>query len=90
MKKTIVKAMVIVFIFIIIGGSINPDISSSASEKSDVSYINYDDFDSKIENFMEIGHFPSLVACIVKNDEIVWSKGYGYADRSILHKRKAI
>ena len=47
-----------------------------------------DDFDSKIESLMELGHMPSLVACIVKNNTTVWSKGYGYADLRILHKRK--
>ena len=48
-----------------------------------------DDFDSRIENLMRHGHMPSLVTCIVKNNTLVWAKGYGYADRSILHKRKA-
>lgn len=39
-----------------------------------------DDFDSKIEEIMKEGHMPSLVACIVKNNSTVWSKGYGYYD----------
>lgn len=88
MKETLVKVMVFVFIFIIIGGSINPGVSRIIAEKSNVPHINSDDFDSKIENLMELGHFPSLVACIVKNNETVWSKGYGYADVRPLHKRK--
>jgi len=39
-----------------------------------------DDFDSRIENLMRHGHMPSLVTCIVKNNTVVWSKGYGYYD----------
>ena len=39
-----------------------------------------DDFDEKIENLMLQGHMPSLVACIVKNNTVVWSKGYGFYD----------
>ncbi|MBC7081455.1 MAG: beta-lactamase family protein [Thermoplasmatales archaeon] len=39
------------------------------------------DFDRKIEKIMEIAHFSSLSACIIKNNEIIWSKGYGIYDR---------
>ncbi len=37
-------------------------------------------FDNKIEFLMKLGHMPSLSTCIVKNNEIVWSKGYGFSD----------
>lgn len=39
-----------------------------------------DDFDEEIMYYMEQGHMPSLSACIVKNNSVLWSKGYGYAD----------
>ncbi|MEM2509180.1 MAG: serine hydrolase domain-containing protein, partial [Candidatus Thermoplasmatota archaeon] len=39
------------------------------------------DFDNKIEKIMEIAHFSSLSACIIKGNEIIWSKGYGIYDR---------
>jgi CubicO group peptidase (beta-lactamase class C family) len=39
-------------------------------------------FDRKISFLMKIAGFPSLSACIIKDDQIIWSKGYGYYDRS--------
>ncbi|UCF12632.1 MAG: serine hydrolase [Thermoplasmatales archaeon] len=46
-----------------------------------IDYASYaDDFDEKIETLMLWGHMPSLVACIVKNNTVVWSKGYGFYD----------
>jgi len=38
------------------------------------------DFDQKIMLLMKLGHFPSLSACIIKNNSVVWSKGYGFCD----------
>ena len=39
-----------------------------------------DDFDEEIEKLMEDACFPSLSACIIKNNSVVWSKGYGLCD----------
>jgi len=75
-------------VFIFIGGSIVSSVSGIIANANCESIINYDDFDSKIENLMKLGHFPSSAACIVKNNTMVWSKGYGYSDLSPLHKRK--
>jgi CubicO group peptidase (beta-lactamase class C family) len=44
-------------------------------------------FDSLIEILMKIGHMPSLSCCIIKDNEIVWAKGYGYYD--IEHQKLA-
>ena len=41
---------------------------------------NFDDFDEEIMDLMEKACFPSLYACIIKNNTIVWSKGYGFYD----------
>lgn len=68
-----------IVILIILGGAIS----------SSVEVIDNDDFDKKIEYLMKLGHMPGLVACIVKNNTTVWSKGYGYADIRILHKKEA-
>ena len=38
--------------------------------------------DRQIRNWMEKKNVPGLAACIVKGDKIVWSKGYGMADRT--------
>lgn len=37
-------------------------------------------FDFYIELLMRIGHRPSIAACIIHDDEVVWSKGYGHYD----------
>ena len=42
--------------------------------------ISDEEIDKKIEFFMKIGHMPSVSACVLKNDSIVWSKSYGYYD----------
>jgi len=36
-----------------------------------------EEFDQNIIELMKLGHMPSLVACIVKNNSVVWSKAYG-------------
>ena len=41
-------------------------------------------FDQKISLLMRLAGFPSLVACIIKDEKIIWSNGYGYYDRSDL------
>jgi len=47
----------------------------------DIFHRNFD-FDSEINLLMKLGHMPSLSACIIKNDSMIWYKGYGYYDRS--------
>ncbi len=37
-------------------------------------------FDKKIELFMRLSKFPSLSACIIDGDTVIWSKGYGFYD----------
>ncbi|MFO7677114.1 MAG: serine hydrolase domain-containing protein [Thermoplasmatota archaeon] len=37
-------------------------------------------FDNKINLLMRLAGFLSLSACIIKDDQIIWSKGYGYYD----------
>jgi len=36
--------------------------------------------DAKMALAMKIAGFPALSACIIKDDQITWSKGYGYYD----------
>ena len=42
--------------------------------------VNADIFDIKIRSLMVTSHIPSLIACIIQNGNITWSKGYGYYD----------
>ena len=44
-------------------------------------------FDWFLTFLMKIGHFPSLSACIISNDEVIWSKGCGFYD---LENRKSV
>ena len=37
-------------------------------------------FDWFLTFLMKIGHFPSLTAAILKDDELIWSDGYGFYD----------
>ncbi|PNX52459.1 MAG: hypothetical protein BV458_09480 [Thermoplasmata archaeon M9B2D] len=40
-----------------------------------------------IRVLLRLAHKPSLAACIIHEDEVVWSNAYGYYDRE--HKKKA-
>ena len=40
----------------------------------------FDAFDQRISLLMKLAGFPSLSACIIQNDEVMWSQGYGYYD----------
>ena len=55
-----------------------------ADTTKDTAHVPLNDaaFDQKISFFMRIAGFPSLSACIIKDDQIIWSKGYGYYDLS--------
>ena len=41
---------------------------------------NDDSFDSKVKLLMRLAHIPSMTIGVLKNNSIVWSKAYGYAD----------
>lgn len=58
--------------------------SMQSTQPINVSYENlfYKDlFDQKIWCLMRLAGFPCLSACIIKDNQIIWSKGYGYYDR---------
>ena len=42
--------------------------------------IKLSEIGNKIEKIMRYSHFPSISACLVKDDRVVWSNGYGYTD----------
>ena len=63
------KGTAVIVIAILLGIALGP--SSIAT------ITNIDDFDEEIIELMEIARLPSLSACIIKNNTIVWSKGYG-------------
>jgi CubicO group peptidase (beta-lactamase class C family) len=47
---------------------------------SQMSSTDGDMFDSTIELLMNHGHFPSVSACVIHDDRVVWSGGYGFRD----------
>jgi len=54
-------------------------IFSESSEKATIGISDFF-FDKKIEFLMKLAKYPSLSACIIKGDEIIWSNSYGYYD----------
>ena len=40
-----------------------------------------EDLETLIRSFVDTDHIPSIAACILKDDRIVWQYAYGYADR---------
>jgi len=72
MKNLFVKGITFTIVILFVGTSILSNICQALEIT--------DDFDSEIENFMKMGHIPSLVACIVKNDSVKWMKAFGKSD----------
>jgi CubicO group peptidase (beta-lactamase class C family) len=55
-----------------------------ADTTKDALYVPSNDavFDLQISFWMKVAGLPSLAACIIKGDQMIWVKGYGYYDRS--------
>ena len=84
MKK---KILTLIIICLFVGISINPISSAIHLKQKGTTIVNnvkdsLQDliFDLYIRIMMLIGHKPSIATCIIKNDSVVWSKGYGYYD----------
>ena len=67
-------------VLIILIGNTAPIISGLEDNILNKSEKKFDDFDTKIMNYMKMGKMPSLVCCIIKNNTTVWSNSYGYRD----------
>lgn len=78
MKNLFMKGTVFTIVLFFIGVNLLPNFTGALENTNEVSKIIGDDFDIKIEEIMKNGHMPSLVACIIKDNITVWSKGYGY------------
>ena len=84
MKK---KLLTLIIICLFVGISINPISSAIHLRQKGTPIVNnvkdsLQDllFDLYIRIMMLIGHKPSIATCIIKNESVVWSKGYGYYD----------
>lgn len=77
--------LVFVIILLLLSSSINAVTISYQNEKISSSKANQKilsenlDFDLRIKLAMRLGYFPSVSACIIKNDSIEWYSGYGKA-----------
>lgn len=83
MKKQILTIAVIVFF---IGTILSPislgyfDEEKQTNPPEDNQVISDIIFDTYIKTLMKIGHKPSIAACIIDDDQVAWSKAYGYYD----------
>ena len=66
---------------LLITASVVPVIADTTKRTSNEP-LNNTTFDLKIQLLMKLAGFPSLSTCIIKDNHIIWSKGYGYYDRA--------
>ena len=85
MKKTSITVISLVSILVISTSLITPQqatISLPQAQEHATSSITEATFDQRISTLMKLAGFRSLSACIIKDDQIIWSNGYGYYDFS--------
>src|SRR5512137_2513112 len=90
MKDNIVRKLLILSTLFILVTNVFIPVSANLVEKPFIKNkveIIYDDFDQTIIDYMNNGHMPSMALAIIKNNSMVWSKAYGYAD--IKNKKEA-
>ena len=90
MKKQLIVIMIIsVFLGVSVHDIvINVTLADTTSIKQENQQKISDFFlDTYIRTLMHIGHKPSIVACIIHEDGVVWSNAYGYYD--IENKKQA-
>jgi CubicO group peptidase (beta-lactamase class C family) len=79
MKNKIIIIALLCALFVI---ATTPTVFSEIeiNQISNKNSINEKFIDNTIINIMEKCHYPSISACVIKNDEVVWSNTYGFAD----------
>ncbi|HEC89479.1 MAG TPA: class A beta-lactamase-related serine hydrolase, partial [Thermoplasmatales archaeon] len=71
------KILTLILVYIILS-SIN---GISIGQTRITSERTYDlTLEDKLLFYMKLAHAPSLSACIIKNNTMVWAKAFGYAD----------
>lgn len=85
MSSIIKKIIAILSLFLLISLTLSPfqaiqpspqTLTIDASDQSEIF------FNRKITILMRIAGFPSLSACIIKDDQMIWSNSYGFYDRT--------
>ena len=82
MKKQIIS-LFIVLIFIGVSLPTTTGFSTSNQQNRETEQdqpISDFFFDTYVKTLMRIGHKPSIAAAIIHDDEVAWSKAYGYYD----------
>jgi CubicO group peptidase (beta-lactamase class C family) len=77
-RKMSALLVILLFVVTIIIPAISGHTNNSILSDKQVISNNDQIFDKKINLLMKIAHIPSLSACIIKDKEIVWYKGYGF------------
>lgn len=72
MKKTSIRLTALACILLFFGSMVTPLQATAPLPESA--------FDQRISVLMRLSGFRSLAACVIKDDQVVWSNGYGYAD----------
>jgi len=88
MKKILIISIILLLLCINIPNSSGKNPSINPIESSSVfdSTIGNIAFNLKMRSLMRIGQLNSISACIVKNNTIQWSKGYGFSDNFLLQR----
>ena len=76
--KIFKKSLVITIILLLVVPSFV--LISAGNSVNEIQDYSNDSFDKKIDLLMRIAHMPSFSVGIVKDDKLVWYKGYGFYD----------
>jgi len=101
MKSLIKTALTFSIVFLFIGSVIIPTIYGSnvkgnlfknfgffeLKQASITRGLEEQDINETMKELLDLGHIPGISACIIKNNSVVWSDGFGYRD--IRHKLDA-
>jgi CubicO group peptidase (beta-lactamase class C family) len=82
MEKSIQRILVLSILLILVLDMVLPvskNVTQGQLFSKEVGFA-YDDFDETVASYMNEAHWPSLAVAIIKNQSMIWSKGYGYAD----------
>ena len=74
------KLICIIFCVFLIVTSILPTEGRIDNVEEKIVFDNGIALDRIITFLMKLGKFPSLSACIIKNNQIIWANGYGFSD----------
>ncbi|HPH85803.1 MAG TPA: serine hydrolase domain-containing protein, partial [Ferruginibacter sp.] len=67
-KCSIIASVFFLFVFVALAGNINAQKTVPG-------------LDERLKNVLAISNLPGFAVAVVKDDQVLFSKGYGYADR---------